>query len=344
MQFGISRFRQRLRRAAATLSLPSPEHSVPEHSVLSTPLEKLDCEGGAPSASRNWMVNDELFVLHAESSVSAATAGTIHVGHALHQPVPLPRLESLRDPVAESIPGVAASLQPDTKQGRPSRPPAASAPAPSGETGSQASPSLHWPESCSRLLAQTQGQFEIAAQNLLAASSHGLRTVAITGHIRGEGRSTVAMCLSRAVARLGGRIALCDGDTSTPDLVSQLGGTGLRTWGPVEATSDPIVVGSAAEQVNVFFRSQNQLVPTKHAANPLASLVQTAAAKYDLVVIDLPPLDCTGRLPISCTHLDAAILVRNCHKTIPEDVCEAARSLRAMGMVAVGVAENFQVL
>lgn len=339
MQFGISRFRQRLRRAAATLSLPSPEPSAPEPSVLSTPLEKLDREGGAPSTSRNWMVNDELFVLHAASSVSEATAGTIHVGHALHQPVPLPRLESLRDPVVESIPGVAASLQPDSKQGSPSRPPASS-----GGTASQTSHSLHWPESCSRLLAQAQGQFEVAAQNLLAASSHGLRTVAITGHLRGEGRSTVAMCLSRAVARLGGRIALCDGDTSTPDLASQLGAPGLRTWVPVEATPDPIVVGSAAEQVNVFFRSQNQLVPTKHAANPLASLVQTAAAKYDLVVIDLPPLDCTGRLPISCTHLDAAILVRNCHKTIPEDVCEAARSLRSMGMVAVGVAENFQVL
>ena len=339
MQFGISRFRQRLRRAAATLALPSTEHSAPEHSVLSTPLEKFDREGSATSASRNWMVNDELFVLHAESCVSAAMAGTIHVGHSLHQPVPLPRLESLRDSVAETMPGVSASLQPDSKQGSPSRPPT-----PSGGTGSQASPLLHWPENCSRLLAQAQRQFEVAAENLLAASSHGLRTVAITGHIRGEGRSTVAMCLSRAVARLGGRIALCDGDTSTPDLVSQLGGTGLRTWVPVEATPDPIVVGSAAEQVNVFFRSQYQLVPTKHVANPLASLVQTAAAKYDLVVIDLPPLDCTGRLPISCAHLDAAILVRNCHKTIPEDVCEAARSLRAMGIDAVGVAENFQVL
>ena len=339
MQLGISRFRQRLRRAAAALSLPSTAHSIPEHSVSSTPLEKLVRENGPTSTSRNWMLNDELFVLHAESCVSAAMAGTIHVGHSLHQPVPLPRLESLRDSVAEAIRGVSASLRPDSKQGSPLRPPT-----PSGGTGSQTSPPLHWPENCSRLLAQAQGQFEVAAQNLLAASSHGLRTVAITGHIRGEGRSTVAMCLSRAVARLGGRTALCDGDTSTPDLVSQLGATGLPNRTSVEATPDPLVVGPAAEQVNVFFRSPYQLVSTNHVANPLASLVQTAAAKYDLVVVDLPPLDCTGRLPISCTHLDAAILVRNCHKTIPEDVCEAARSLRAMGMVAVGVAENFQVL
>jgi Mrp family chromosome partitioning ATPase len=187
-------------------------------------------------------------------------------------------------------------------------------------------------------------QFEVAAENLLAASSHGLRTVAITGHVRGEGRSTVAMCLSRAVARLGGRAALFDADTSTPDLASQLGAASLRTWLPAEITPAPVTVGSAEEQVDVFLRSQSQRIPTKHTENPLGGLVQTATAQYDLVIVDLPPLDCTGRLPMSCTHLDAAILVRNCRQTIPEDVCAADRSLRSMGMVAVGVAENFQVL
>lgn len=332
MQFGISRFRQRLRRAAATLSSTSPERSA-----LSAPPGSFDREGDITSASQNWMVNDELFVSHSTACDIETTAGAIHVGHALHQQVPLPRLESLRSPVADAE--ANSGPQPGSRQGVISRQPTSL-----GGPGRQASTSLRWPKICARLLAQTQMQFEVAAENLLAASSHGLRTVAITGHVRGEGRSTVAMCLSRAVARLGGSAALFDGDTSTPDLASQLGAASLRTWLPAEITPAPVTVGSAEEQVDVFLRSQSQRVPTKHTENPLGGLVQTATAQYDLVIVDLPPLDCTGRLPMSCAHLDAAILVRNCRQTIPEDVCAADRSLRSMGMVAVGVAENFQVL
>ncbi|MEE3369862.1 MAG: P-loop NTPase [Planctomycetota bacterium] len=336
MQFGISQFRQGLRRAAATLSATLPERRVLERRTFVAPRDSCDQEDRTTSASRNWMANDELFVLHSESCDIETAGGLIHVGHALHQGIPLPRLESLRYPVsgAEPVSSASAGLQAVAPRH----------PQPMGSMSDQSSASLRWPEICSRLLAQTRVQFEVAAQNLLTASSHGLCTVAITGHIRGEGRSTVAMCLSRAVARLGGTAALFDGDTSTPDLASQLGTTNLPTWLPSEATAAPVTVGSAGEQVDVFFRNQNQRFPEKHTEYPLGGLVQTARAKYDLVVVDLPPLDCTGRLPISCTHLDVAILVRNCRKTIPEDVCEADRSLRSMGVAAVGVVENFQVL
>ncbi|MBB73753.1 MAG: hypothetical protein CMJ75_04480 [Planctomycetaceae bacterium] len=336
MQFGISQFRQGLRRAAATLSATLPERGVLERRTFAARPDWCDQADRTTSSSRNWLANDELFVLHSASCDVETAGGAIHVGHTLHPGIPLPRLESLRHLVSAGEPVSNAAAGPQAVAPRP--------PEPLGSMRDQANASLRWPEICSRLLAQTQVQFAVAAQNLLAASSHGLRTVAITGHIRGEGRSTVAMCLSRAVARLGGTAALFDGDTSTPDLASQLGTTNLPTRLPAAATADPVTVGSKGDQVDVFFRNRSKRLPGTHTENPLRELVQTATAQYDLVVVDLPPLDCTGRLPISCTHLDAAILVRNCHKTIPEDVCEADRSLRSMGMVAVGVVENFQVL
>ena len=336
MQTGISRFRQRLRRAAATLS-----SALPRRGVSSTRRDGLDRARGKASRSRNWTTNVELFVLHSESSDLQSAAGTIHVGHALHQQIPLPRLDSLRDSngCAEPNAKLASSAQPGMQRGGAPRLPALV----DGTTTLSRIP-LHWPETCTRLLEQSGVQFAVAAKNLLAANSQGLRTVALTGHVRGEGRSTVAMCLSRAVAREGGSVALLDGDTSTPDLASQLGAASRRTWMSADGSPAPETIGPPEEQVALYFRTQSQLTSTKQLDNPLERLIQAAAEKYDLVVVDLPPLDCTGRLPISCAHLDAAILVHNCRQTIPDDVCEAARSLRSMGLAAVGVAENFQSL
>ena len=333
MQLGFQRFRHRIRRAAQTWS-----PSFGDRGAQAPAGPRCD-RVPAASVFSNGSLTQELFVLQSascETSTVGAAAGTIHVGHALHSTLAGPQ----RPLLAHTAPlGAGIRRRGEEAAEERATPVAAIDDRPSESASS--SPAL-WPDICTRLVNGSAAQFEVAGKSLLAASRKGLRALAITGQVRGEGRSTVAMCLSRAAARLGGRVALVEGDFLDPDLAAQLKLLDPHDWLSSDRAPTADTVGIPGEMVDLFLRDPRRLIERPRSADRLAALIRTLVRNYDLVAVDLPPLDCCDQLPVDCTDFDAAILVRNCRATNLDDVHTAADRLHAAGLSAVGVVENFQ--
>src|SRR5207245_8816655 len=71
---------------------------------------------------------------------------------------------------------------------------------------------FHWPRTCEKLLTDDAGYLSRDGEKLIAAIDDGLRVLAITGSRRGEGRTTLALCLARAAAKSGIQTAVMDAD------------------------------------------------------------------------------------------------------------------------------------
>ena len=66
---------------------------------------------------------------------------------------------------------------------------------------------VRWPAVCQSLLAKSSDGFDHLAADLRTESAAGRKITAITGTDRGEGRTTLALCLARQLAAANAKIA-----------------------------------------------------------------------------------------------------------------------------------------
>jgi len=79
-----------------------------------------------------------------------------------------------------------------------------------------------WPPICETLLARYGERFDRMAVELCREAGSGQKTTAITGIRRGEGRTTLALCLARRLAAGHAKVVLVDADFSNPSMAAQL--------------------------------------------------------------------------------------------------------------------------
>ncbi|MEE8105787.1 MAG: CpsD/CapB family tyrosine-protein kinase [Planctomycetota bacterium] len=176
---------------------------------------------------------------------------------------------------------------------------------------------------------------DVANEQLHALATHvlarhteeGLKTIAITSALPGEGKTTIALGLAERMASAGRRILVIDLDTHRRTLS-----------GMVDLEDAPgafLANGEFAEQLHyyetdctgVFLMPAGQLDPGMPLMrrDSLERLVGSASTKFDLVLLDCPPL-----VPVADAHVigdisDAAILVVRASST-PQDVVDQALS------------------
>ena len=203
---------------------------------------------------------------------------------------------------------------------------------------------LAWPESCDELFASEAEYFRHAGDKLREASGQGLRVLAVSSSRLGEGCTTLAMCLARAVAAGGGRVALMDCNLQHSALSSALGLEFSRGWQDAASGRMPlaeVAVTSISDGVTLFpLADIHEPIEPSH----FSELLQQAAASVDLLILDTGPL-ATGRgCPIesgrSCP-VNAAIVVRDLRTTSEQETLDTAACLRTLGIEAIGIAENY---
>jgi capsular exopolysaccharide synthesis family protein len=132
-----------------------------------------------------------------------------------------------------------------------------------------------------------------------------LRTLLVASAAPGDGKTTVARHLAGAAARVGSRVLLLEADLRRPTIAAQLdisSGPGVLDVliGAVslsEATQSvdldlPRVDGSGGRSLDVLVAGSS-LPPNPGElieSHAMESLLEQAKAKYDLVVVDTPPL------------------------------------------------------
>lgn len=207
---------------------------------------------------------------------------------------------------------------------------------------------FHWPRTCQKLLAEEGGYLRQAGQKLVAAVRDGLRILAITGSRRGEGRSTLALCLARVAAGAGLNVVLMDGDFARPQLASKLGLEVAYGWQEAALGAIPLseaAIKSLDDGLTLMPLKSGPRTRSLSLADPrVTATLRAAAATFDLVVLDLGPVGPGEQLvfpPGEVCPLDAAIVVRDTRLTEPAESEAVGRMLQAAGIEAVGIAENF---
>jgi len=207
---------------------------------------------------------------------------------------------------------------------------------------------FHWPATVAGLMQNQPEAIRDIGLHLQHAASKGLRTLAITSGERGVGRSTVAMCIAKAVSKAGLRVALVDCDYECPSLVDQLNLEVAHGWQECILNNvplDEVAVHAVKEQIT-FFPSlaawSNSQVETHQIR--INKLLKRIALGYDLVILDCNRIN--GKQQTLCglgedQVIDAALVIVDAQLSLRQRVDGAIEALRRSNINSIGIAENF---
>lgn len=162
-----------------------------------------------------------------------------------------------------------------------------------------------------------------------AASYREMRVVLVTSSLPGEGKSTVSANLARTAAMTGDRVLLIDSDLRRPSLAATLnlarspGLTGL-----LSGESDLNASRHFDKRTGLHIIAGTNRVSGSDAISLLSSenmkrLIRGARKKFDLVILDTPPLLPVVDSRLLMDQVDAVILVVASDET-GRDAVEAA--------------------
>ncbi|MGK7892417.1 MAG: GumC family protein [Xenococcus sp. (in: cyanobacteria)] len=188
--------------------------------------------------------------------------------------------------------------------------------------------------------------YRMIRTNLKARSGQiPAKVILVTSSVPGEGKSTVTANLAAAISQLGNWVLLVDGDLRRP--------TQHRLWnrencqGIREVTQEGVDLDDALTQPmrHLKLLASGEVVP-----NPLAvldspemnQLIADARKRYDLVLIDAPPLPVTADILTLNKLVDGVIFVSRTgvieHESaeLAQEVLESIQD-KVLGMVVNGV-------
>jgi capsular exopolysaccharide synthesis family protein len=167
-----------------------------------------------------------------------------------------------------------------------------------------------------------------------------LRVVLVTSAVPDEGKSTTAVNLAIAFANAGNSVLLIEGDMRRPRVADYLGLEGavglsnvlaglvecdaaLQPWGPYEFWVLP--AGFLPPNPSELLGSRN-----------MARLLEEQRERFDIVILDSPPLLPVTDAAVVAAYADGAVLVTRAGKTAHTRVSAAVASLRAVDSRLVG--------
>lgn len=274
--------------------------------------------------------------------VSPPSPGLSHrIDSAHDSPVPAPHFGRSREPAGAGG-TTAASREPSPPDIRTPEP---SVPEPPTFLADWEVDRFAWPDICKKLLSSEAVYFRAVAEQLRSLARAKRQVLLIGGSRRGEGRTTLALCLALSAARAGVSVGLLDGDPGNPRLASRMGIDPAYGWREVLAGKAPLeeaAVRSLEEPVTLFplLRSGGTEPGWE---DPLLPLVATISAHFRLVIVDLGPrmMDATREAAGRERPRMLAMVLRDVRHTPAGEAQRQARQLGERGIETWGIVENF---
>lgn len=165
------------------------------------------------------------------------------------------------------------------------------------------------------------------------------KTLLVSSTRPGEGKSTSAYAIALTVAKLGTRVLLIDADLRKPTFASNRDdGRGLAYLLTSEDPLSGLVEATRTENLSLLpVGRYNGSAADLLSSNRLPPLIREASAKYDMVVIDGPPVLGLADAPLLASVADATVLVVESRLSRTADVQEMVRRLVDAGASLVGV-------
>jgi exopolysaccharide transport family protein len=196
------------------------------------------------------------------------------------------------------------------------------------------------------VVARPLSAFPEAFRNLKAsalAPGHGdaIRVVAVTSALPREGKSTVSVCLARTAAIQGWRVLLIDCDLRRPGVTAAIGadpGAGLLQVLSGDARLEDAVVRDEPSGADLLLLpGPTDATNDVFGSSAMDKLLGDLKQRYDLIVLDTPPVLPVADARILSTKADAVIFAANWNKTPRRAVQTALKILEAMGARIAGV-------
>lgn len=177
---------------------------------------------------------------------------------------------------------------------------------------------------------------------LLAMRDSGARTLAITSSVAGEGKSTVAANLSVALAQGGQQVLLISADLRRPgvDVIFDM---------PTVPGLSDILMGRASMDeatqklgdLSIITRGAPVDSPTDLlGSDAAAKLIADASSRYDLIILDTPPVLAVADVLVLAPRLDATLLVVSLAAATTGQVRDAVSELGLAGANVLGTVLN----
>jgi capsular exopolysaccharide synthesis family protein len=191
-----------------------------------------------------------------------------------------------------------------------------------------------------------------AMNSLLFVNVGGVRArvIVLTSPASGDGKTSVATNLAVALAQTGRRVALMDGDLRRPRLHEVFGLETQRGLASLLLDDEPIDELPEAALAQSTLVDGLYVLPTGTAegqnvsallhSDRMSSLVRRMRSKFDVVLIDTPPMALLSDARVLGSLADGVLLVFRAGKTTREAAFAAQQCFRQDGITILGTVLN----
>jgi receptor protein-tyrosine kinase len=170
------------------------------------------------------------------------------------------------------------------------------------------------------------------------------RVIVVTSSVPGEGKSTLAVNLSTALAQSGSRVTLVEADLRRPRVTRYMGlvgGAGLTNV--LAGTAELHEVTQPWGDGKLLVLAAGPMPPNPSemlGSAQMRSLLQTLRETQDYVIIDTPPLLPVTDAAVLSVLADGCVITTRFGKTRREQLAEAAATLSRIDAKMLGVVLN----
>ena len=208
---------------------------------------------------------------------------------------------------------------------------------------------LLWPEVNYSLAAACRGQWEQLMKEWLQSSRDGQKVVLVSSYRRGEGRTSLVLCLAQLLSQKQKRVAVVDADFQRPQIARQLKLLPACGWDEVVRDSQPLTeawIESVSDGVTLLPLGQRADADGLTGNPRLKQTFEALRSQHDIVLIDAGAIsDSNDRetlaLLAGTAQIDSAVLVRDVRSTSWDTLHDSQKSLDAIGIGRWDVVENF---
>lgn len=175
-----------------------------------------------------------------------------------------------------------------------------------------------------------------------------IRSIAVTSASSSEGKSTTAANLAIVYAQEGKRVLLLDGDLRKPTMhqtFSLDNSVGLSTVLIRKNSFESAIKSTEIEHLNVLTSGPLPPNPVELLGSAaMEALINQLVEKYDLLIIDSPPILTMADGQILANRCEGSLLVINSGKTVKEEAMRAKEAIIASNSKLIGaVLNNFKL-
>lgn len=177
--------------------------------------------------------------------------------------------------------------------------------------------------------------------SLLYSTSEGLpRVMLVTSAQPAEGKTTSSEAIAAGFARMGRRVLLIDADMRRPSLHRRAGIEAERGLSSLLTSHEPLasaVVPSGTENLTFLLAGPVPPSPTELLSTVrIEQILAEAADKYDVVIVDSPPILGLADSPLMSALVDGVIFVVEAERNRRGSLKTSLRRLRAMRPTVLG--------